>query len=138
MGMFREGRLWAGIDAGEAHHWVCVVDEQGHVLLSRKVANDEAEIAAVIALATSSLVPSSSVAVTWAVDIIDTLSSLLLAMLAGSRQDVRYIAGRVVNTMSTAYVGEGKTDAKDAYVIADTARLRRDLPAVEVADDASR
>ena len=30
--------------------------------------------------------------------------------------------------MSTAYTGEGKTDAKDAYVIAETARGRRDLP----------
>ena len=63
-------------------------------------------------------------------DIIDTLSLLLLALLAGAGQDVRYVAGRVVNTMSTAYSGEGKTDAKDAYVIADTARGRRNLPAV--------
>jgi transposase len=40
--------------------------------------------------------------------------------------------------MSTAYVGEGKTDVKDAYVIAETARLRRDLPAVPDTDDSSR
>lgn len=138
MGTIREGRLWAGVDVGKAHHWVCVVDEQGHVILSRKVANDEGEIAAVITKVASCQGISSSVGVTWAVDIIDTLSALLLAMLASSGHDVRYIAGRVVNTMSTAYIGEGKTDAKDAYVIAETARLRRDLPAVTGADDASR
>jgi len=138
VGTIREGRLWAGVDVGKAHHWVCVVDEQGHVILSRKVSNDEGEIAAVITKVASCQGISSSVGVTWAVDIIDTLSALLLAMLASSGHDVRYIAGRVVNTMSTAYVGEGTTDAKDAYVIAETARLRRDLPAVTGADDASR
>jgi transposase len=37
--------------------------------------------------------------------------------------------------MSTAYVGEGKTDAKDAYVIAETARARRGLPVVAATSD---
>jgi hypothetical protein len=67
--------------------------------------------------------------------IVDTLSVLLLALLTGAGQDVRYVAGRVVNTMSTAYVGEGKTDAKDAYVIAETARARRGLPVVAATSD---
>jgi transposase len=33
--------------------------------------------------------------------------------------------------MSSAYSGEGKTDAKDAYVIAETARIRRDLTVID-------
>lgn len=33
--------------------------------------------------------------------------------------------------MSTALTGEGKTDAKDAYGMAETARLRRDLPVID-------
>jgi hypothetical protein len=37
----------------------------------------------------------------------------------------------VVAAMSAAYAGEGKTDAKDAYVIAETARLRRDLAVID-------
>jgi hypothetical protein len=32
---------------------------------------------------------------------------------------------------SRAYPGEGKTDAKDAYVIAETAHIRRDLPVID-------
>ena len=43
-----------------------------------------------------------------------------------------------VNTMSTAYRGEGKTDARDAFVIAETCRVRRDLPTVEPVTDQSR
>ena len=49
-----------------------------------------------------------------------------------------YASGRVVNTMSAAYTGEGKTDAKDAYVIAETLRLRRDLPMVDTVIDLTR
>jgi transposase len=51
---------------------------------------------------------------------------------------VFYASGRVVNTMSAAYTGEGKTDAKDSYVIAETLRLRRDLPMVDTVTDLTR
>jgi transposase len=44
----------------------------------------------------------------------------------------------VVAAMSAAYVGEGKTDAKDAYVIAETARLRRDLAVIDADTDLVR
>ena len=40
--------------------------------------------------------------------------------------------------MSAAYAGEGKTDAKDAYVIAETARLRRDLSVIDTGTDLVR
>lgn len=40
--------------------------------------------------------------------------------------------------MSAAYTGEGKTDAKDAHVIAETARLRRDLTIVDHNTDLAR
>jgi hypothetical protein len=51
---------------------------------------------------------------------------------------VRYASGRVVAAMSAAYVGEGKTDAKDARVIAETARLRRDLAIIDTDTDLVR
>ncbi len=47
-----------GIDVGKTHHWVCVVDADGKRLLSAKVANDEAEIVALIAAVTGSLASS--------------------------------------------------------------------------------
>jgi hypothetical protein len=33
--------LWAGIDAGKAHHHCVLIDDEGNRLLSRKIANDE-------------------------------------------------------------------------------------------------
>jgi hypothetical protein len=124
---------WIGIDVGKTHHWVCVVDADGKLLLSVKIANDEAEIVAVLARA-----GSLARQLVWAVDIIGAPSALLLALLARSGQTVRYASGRVVAAMSSAFAGEGKTDAKDAYVIAETARLRRDLAVIDADSDLVR
>ena len=124
---------WVGIDVGKTHHWACVVDAEGKALLSVKVANDEAEIVALIAKA-----GSLATQLIWAVDIIGAPSALLLALLARAGQSVRYASGRVVAAMSAAYAGEGKTDAKDAYVIAETARLRRDLSVIDTGTDLVR
>jgi hypothetical protein len=63
---------------------------------------------------------------------------LLLALLGRADESVRYASGRVVAAMSAAYAGEGKTDAKDAYVIAETARLRRDLSVIDTDTDLVR
>jgi len=124
---------WVGIDIGKTHHWACVVDAEGKALLSVKVANDETEIEALLAK-TGSL----AMQLIWAVDIIGAPSALLLALLARAGQSVRYASGRVVAAMSAAYAGEGKTDAKDAYVIAETARLRRDLSVIDTGTDLVR
>lgn len=117
---------WAGVDVGKTHHWICVVDSDGRVRLSVKVGNDEGQLIAVI-----SKVTGLAAQVVWAVDIIGAPSALLLTLLARSGQVVRYASGRVVSAMSAGYTGEGKTDAKDSYVIAETARIRRDLTIID-------
>lgn len=119
-------KAWAGIDVGKRHHWVCVVDPGGRQLLSVKVANDEAEIAAAIGSVTR-----LAGKITWAVDIVGAPSALLLVLLSQAGQPVRYVSGRLVAAMSGAYSGEGKTDPKDAFVIAETARLRGSLPVID-------
>jgi len=124
---------WAGIDVGKTHHWACVVNADGKPLLSVKIPNDETEI--VVFLANAGALASHLV---WAVDIIGAPSALLLALLARAGQSVRYASGRVVAAMSAAYVGEGKTDSKDAYVIAETARLRSDLAVIDADTDLVR
>ncbi|MFC5210655.1 IS110 family transposase [Pseudonocardia sulfidoxydans] len=126
-------RAWVGIDVGKAHHWACVVDAGGATLLSVKVANDEAAIGELI-----SAVGALAAQPVWAVDIIGTPSALLLALLAQAGQSVHYASGRIVAAMSAAFSGEGKTDTKDAFVIAETARLRRDLPVIGPGTDLVR
>jgi transposase len=106
---------------------MCVVDESGASVFSRKVDNDETAILTAIGE-----VLTLAGRVHWAIDIGGTSSALLLALLAAHGQRPMYVPGHMVNRMTGAYRGEGKTDARDAYVIAETARLRRDLAPVEV------
>lgn len=124
---------WAGIDIGKTHHWICAVDADGRALVSVKVPNVEADLVAALAK-----VSDLADQVMWAVDIVGAPSALILALLARAGSPVFYASGRVVNTMSAAYTGEGKTDAKDAYVIAETLRLRRDLPMLDTVTDLTR
>lgn len=121
------GQAWCGIDAGKGHHWAAVVDENGATLWSKKIDNDETAI-----LAALGEILDLADEVRWAVDISGTASALLLALLAAHGQRAVYVPGRTVNRMADAYRGEAKTDARDAYVIAETARHRQDFATIEV------
>jgi hypothetical protein len=65
--------------------------------------------------------------VTWAIDLHGGESALLVALLLERGQKVEYLPGLAANRAASSYRGAGKTDAKDALVIADQARMRRDL-----------
>lgn len=125
-------QLWAGVDVGREHHWVCVVDAAGAAVLSRKLVNDEQSIRELIA-EVDELGPQ----VSWTVDLTMTYATLLLTVLTDLGKSVRYLAGRAVWQASTVYRGgESKTDAKDARVIADQSRMRgEDLPVLHPDDD---
>ena len=118
---------WAGIDVGKGHHWICLIDQSGTTVWSAKVINDEAAI-----LDAVGSVLTRAEEVVWGVDVTGTMSGLLLALLVAHGQRARYVPGRTVNQMASAYRGEAKTDARDAYVIAETLRHRGDLQEVEV------
>jgi len=122
-------RIWVGIDVGKASHHACAVDETGKVVFSQQTANGQAAIQALIARA-----GKAGGEVCWALDMTSGTAGLLLALLWQTGQPVRYVPGRLVNRMAGAFAGEGKTDAKDAKTIAETARLRTDLVTVTAAD----
>jgi transposase len=115
-------KAWAGVDAGKEFHWAHVLDASGRELLSRKVENDEADILRLID-ETLSLAEE----VVWAVDQPGGSAALLLALLWERDQKVLYVPGLTVDRARDAYRGESKTDARDAHVIADQARMRPDL-----------
>lgn len=126
------GQVWAGVDVGKEHHWVCVVDDSGKVVLSRRLVNDEQPIRELVAE-----VDELAERVLWTVDLTTVYAALLLTVLAGAGNTVRYLAGRAVWQASATYRGgETKTDAKDARVIADQSRMRgQDLPVLHPDDD---
>lgn len=63
----------------------------------------------------------------WAIDAPGGGATLLLGLLWGREQRVLYMPGLTVDRSREIYPGESKTDARDAHVIADQARMRPDL-----------
>jgi len=127
-------RIWAGIDCGKTHHHCVAMDADGKTLLSRRVANDEPEL---LTLMGDVLDLADGREVTWAMDMTGGEPGLLIAVLVNHLQELLYIPGRMVNRASDAYRGEGKTDARDARIIADQARMRRDLQTIRPDDDST-
>ncbi|MFF4143547.1 IS110 family transposase, partial [Streptomyces sp. NPDC001698] len=99
-------------------------------LLSRRVLNDEAALLELIRD-----VLDIDQEVLWAVDVNHGGAALLIGLLLNHGQPMAYLTGLAVHRASGTYRGEGKTDAKDAFVIADQARMRRDLGLLRPGDE---
>jgi transposase len=112
-------KAWLGVDAGKEFHWAHMLDASGQQLLSRKVENDEADISALI---DEALLLAEEV--DWAVGQPGGGAALLLALLWERDQRVLYVPGLSVDRARDTYRGESKSDARDARVIADQARMR--------------
>jgi transposase len=125
-------QLWVGVDAGKSDHHCMVIDIDGNRLLSQRVANDETVL---LELITAVRTLADGGEVTWAIDLNGGGAALLICLLMTADQRLLYIPGRTVYHASGSYRGEGKTDAKDAAIIADQARMRRDLQPLRVGDD---
>jgi transposase len=114
--------IWIGVDVGKEFHWAHALDASGTKLFSHRVENDESDLLKLI-----DEVLSFTGEVVWAVDQPGGGAALLLALLWERDQRVVYIPGLSVDRARDTYRGESKTDARDAHVIADQARMRPDL-----------
>lgn len=107
-----------------------VTDAQGKRLLSRRVLNDETVLLELIVD-----VLALSEDVLRAVDINHGGAALLIGLLLSDSQPRAYLTGLAVHQASAGYRGRGKTDAKDAFAIADQARMRNDLGLLRPGDE---
>lgn len=126
--------VWAGIDAGKRAHHCVVIDQAGKVLLSQRVDNEET---ALLELIGGVLDLAEAATVCWATDLNAGGAALLITLLAAHDQELLYIPGRIVHHAAATYRGAGKTDAKDARIIADQARMRTDLQPLRSGDQIS-
>jgi hypothetical protein len=111
-----------------------MIDQTGTVLLSKRVENDENALLELIA--TIAEIAAGGEAC-WATDLNAGGAALLIELLAAHAQQLLYIPGRIVHHAAATYRGDGKTDAKDARIIADQARMRTDLQPIRGADQIS-
>lgn len=125
---------WIGFDVGKRFHWLCVLDEEGDVLLSRRIAATEERLEA--ACSEIAALGDAEERVIG-IDIVGGPATLLETILLERGERVRYIPGTALNKVRDAYSGgEHKSDPKDAFVIADQLRLRwRSLRKVRVQEE---
>jgi hypothetical protein len=112
-------RFWVGFDVvGKAFHWVCVLDEEGERLLSRRMDATETDIEAALSEIEKLCVPGERMV---GLDLLTGgPATLLEALLLDRGEGVFRVSGIALNRAREAYVGgERKSDPVDAQVIAD-------------------
>jgi transposase len=119
-----------GIDVAKDFHWVRAIDRrEGEVLLDRRVDNDPASLARLVE-ELEELRERGGLSV--GIDVVGGIAGLVTAMLLEAGIAVVHVSGLAVNRAREGTTGgEHKSDPRDAAVIADQVRQRRDLRAVE-------
>jgi transposase len=108
--------MYCGVDVGKGRHHVCALDRTGAKVVNRSVSNDEAalrEVFAKIARGGRPLI---------VVDQINGCAALTLAVARDMGLEVVYLPGLTMRRLADLHPGRDKTDARDAFVIADAGR----------------
>jgi transposase len=115
-----------GLDVAKELHWAAIVQvETGKLLVSRKVANEPAAIQELIEQIRAVEVEHGPATV--AIDVLGGIAGLLQVMLSDAGLNLVHVSGLAVNRARRATRGgEHKSDPRDAKVIADQIRLRRE------------
>jgi transposase len=132
MGEIRVGQIasWVGLDVGKQDHHATVISAAGERLFELAVGNDEAAIERLLDLALESG-PCALV-----IDQPGSIGSLAVCVARRRGVPVAYVPGLVMRRASELYPGEAKTDRRDSFVLADTARTHaRRLHWLEVDDE---
>lgn len=114
-----EVSVWIGLDVGKEDHFADVLDDEGESLFARGVANDEADLVALLEAAREHGTPG------LVIDQPGSIAQLAIAVASRHEVPVAYVPGLVMRRAADLYPGESKTDRRDAFVIADTGRTRR-------------
>ena len=108
-----------GLDVGKGEHLADVLDNDGERVFARAVGNDQADLEALLDRAARHGTPG------LVIDQPGSIAQLALAVAARRGTPVAYVPGLVMRRAADLYPGEVKTDRRDAYILADTGRSRR-------------
>lgn len=112
-------QVFVGIDVGKAFHHIVALRMDGTAVVDRRVRNAQADLEAVFAD-----VAGHGQAVVC-VDQPGAIGALSVAVAQARGLAVRYLPGRRMRQVADTFVGEPKTDARDAAIIAEAARSMR-------------
>jgi hypothetical protein len=108
--------VFCGLDVGKAVHHACALDLTGKRLHDKALPNDETALVEVF----EKLIVHGRVLVI--VDQPASIGALPIAVARSLNIEVAYLPGLAMRRIADLHPGEGKTDARDAYVIADADR----------------
>lgn len=125
---------YLGLDVGKLSHWAYAVDAEGTVLASRRVANSEEGLDALMAE-----LPADTLVV---VDQRRNIGALAIRRARAAGRPVAYLPGSAEHELAKSFPGIAKTDERDAQVIARAAlgmpQTLRPVPAGDPALDGAR
>lgn len=120
-------RVSVGIDIAKEVHWVTAIDDYGEIRLDHRLDNTPAAIEALIGE-----LRALEGEVVIGLDVVGGIAGLAVAMLAAAGFRLVHVPGLAVNRARQGTTGgESKSDPRDARVIADQTRIRRDLRPIE-------
>lgn len=123
--------VFCGIDVGKGEHHAVGLDPSGTRLFDKALPNDEAKLRSVF----DRLAVHGPVLVI--VDQPNTIGALPVTVARACGHAVAYLPGLTMRRVADLYPGQAKTDARDAFIIADTARtMPHTLRRVDVGDEA--
>lgn len=105
-----------GLDVGKTGHHACALDPGGSRLFDKSLPQDEAQLRELF----TELQKHGNVLMV--VDQPNTIGALPIAVARDAGCAVAYLPGLAMRKAADLYPGRSKTDARDAFIIADTAR----------------
>lgn len=122
--------VFIGLDVGKGEHHAIALDRDGRQLLNRALPNDEARLRDLF----TELAGHGRLLLI--VDQPATIGALPVAVARATGATVGYLPGLAMRRIADLHPGEAKTDARDALIIADTARtMPHTLRAIDLADE---
>lgn len=108
--------IWCGLDVGKTGHHACALDAAGRKVFDKPLPQDQKRLEELF----DKLQTHGRVLVI--VDQPNTIGALPIAVARSMGIQVAYLPGLAMRRAADLYPGNAKTDARDAFVIADTAR----------------
>jgi transposase len=125
--------VFLGMDVGKGEHHAHGLTPAGKTVHDKRMPNSEPKLRALF-----DKLRAKFGTVLVIVDQIANIGALPLAVARDAGCEVAYLPGLAMRRAADLYPGEAKTDARDAFVIADTARsMPHTLRSIELTDETS-
>lgn len=122
--------VYCGVDVGKGEHHAVGLGRDGRRLFDKPLPNDEAKLRGVFA----QLARHGRVLIV--VDQPNTIGALPVTVARAAGHEVAYLPGLSMRRIADLYPGQAKTDARDAFIIADAARtMPHTLRSVDTGDE---